>query len=585
MWTLFYALTIPLFIAVQLHGWIVAPIKSQSEITQVISSTTHEQEGISRIVKNYSTDVGINSDVANLAITEDDISANVEELYASTEDRVKEELGYIQEEMSDSEEEYLSDDEEKVDVEDESPKLLVSEKTESKPEISEDIVVYDYSAPKAVKKEAKVASSFNQSKNSAEVVGKYIAKNSKPRETEHSTSANGFMSTEDSQAQLQTVLTLNVSEASVQKHPLKDIFVTRAVDNERYYTDLLGEVDIEEPLSIASDIDFKLEGSQYVPTRMTVRLDPNATNYQSIPMVTQLDFSNMYTEFGLKGDYSAVLVKIDESVKETFVYEDVPKVLLNSNFARVSSIQDAQYVLFLGLLPGQVVMEFQVSDEIVKSSVFTEQNVITFLDLSARESMPIEIALFETLPFATKPSELLVNAEKIHSQYDDIWVEKVANNVYGFQKKWELSGITSMGLIQHGPNQFHFMLDKSKKQVLPSPESITHLLDVLELDDNLNNSCIVQLDLNKSVDRVNYWNDLVDETGRFQKKMVFNGDMYARFLDKDGVFYETASPETQRAYLVAEGEGKVHLQLEFSDGSVAYKEVNCLNSMYIIDEI
>jgi len=321
----------------------------------------------------------------------------------------------------------------------------------------------------------------------------------------------------------------------------------------------------------------------YMRTTVEIPLTGEYSNVE-VPLIDIKSLEKFLDENELSGYGGYYLVDLGDQFEDVEISNDKNKensyeyrAYLDENFKIVKSNKDFRYILFLGVIPGNIRVQYLGANRNETSKLtFVAPDEITFdiADAVPAHDLEFELMLKNTLGVQNVPLD--INTNKMMTFVGNHHPNKISSNKYSLNIPWSLKGNRTYIEVNHLSSSIFVGIDDSKKLELPSTEFVQEILRSLNLEELNNRECLVQLNFaNKEV---------VDVKVRGESAL---GPMTYEhsYLDKDGVFTRFLSPMTRKLFILGNEEGILPIQVEYSDGKKDYLRTYCSPGTYLLEQL
>ncbi|MBF0297507.1 MAG: hypothetical protein HQK51_02235 [Oligoflexia bacterium] len=317
-----------------------------------------------------------------------------------------------------------------------------------------------------------------------------------------------------------------------------------------------------------------LKNSQ-IPTNVSLVLSPGAFIY-SIPSFDIDSFSKFLDKNKIVGKGGFILVDLDEKTVDIDAdAEYEAKVYFNNDFKIVKSENDAQYLMLLGVTPGNRILSFKTYEgRTVKKVVHVSEDEILFESNAFVSKGAVEYDLYYNNLFERMKSNLNISAKKIkYFNENGKGTKKLGINHYEISNILLPIGTRVYTEFNHlRENIFVGRWDNGEIQ-LPSNEYINQIFNVHGIY-TLNGSCIIQINLDKRI-----------KSFMAEGKALEGLNLDIRFLNYDGSFTEMVSDLTNRIFIFGDTEGVVNFKVDYLDGTRDIVETYCSRDTYLVEQL
>ncbi len=344
-----------------------------------------------------------------------------------------------------------------------------------------------------------------------------------------------------------------------------------------------GSVLMEEKLSqekMIRTVAILKRGHAVTNTDLILEAGPSEV---TIPLVSDETFNELLAPYESRGPMGIVLVELDQSTVDVALDVPYSKVIRLDEKLKVTSAETYAYQLFVGVKAGNVLLSYKDTEGTVTSKIIhvheheltfemnfyerveNDQVVLLEEDLLGREKTPVIISEDNVKLFAKDKTSTKLN--------DHTYKTNVTKNLLGTRQYLEL-------LHQSEPVYVGFRDVRTIS--LPSENFMRFVLSKFE-GSRLGNRCLVQVNLTKEATKV----DVAPES------LGQSVQTHVQILDKDGKFYDSAGPKSEKIIVVGEGQGgeehgkdaKINVKITYQDGSVQFLGSYCSPNTYLVEQL
>lgn len=380
---------------------------------------------------------------------------------------------------------------------------------------------------------------------------------------------------------------LTIKASAVDLKSVKDVngFEVRFQDDQSLSMEDYGsgEVKINEVIAsrqMTRSITVLKRG--FIPTSTDVILEDVVAGV-SIPLIQEEVFNKEIEAFESRGAVGALLVELDDTTEIAKL--DVPfgKVITLDGNLRKTTRDDFRYQLFMGVQAGNGFLTYVGADGVkVSKIVHIHEREVTFDANFYDDAGTQKVTLLEEDLLGKEKSPLIIGSDSVKIFATDITGKKVNDHTYKMNfGKTHLGGRQYLELT-HQSEPIFVGLKENKTLSIPSERFMRYVLSNFE-GGNLGNRCLVQVNLSKTVSKVDVGSESVGS----------NLMTYTQMLDTDGKFYESASNKTEKVVIVGENQsgstanmdGRINIKVEYTDGSNEYLNTYCSPNSYLVEQL
>ena len=319
----------------------------------------------------------------------------------------------------------------------------------------------------------------------------------------------------------------------------------------------------------------------YYPLITDIVLE-NAIVNAKMPLFSLSSMNEILEKENLVGDGAHLLVELDANTEDAEIditkkYEQ--KIYLDKDLRVVDrENSDYNYVLFIGVDAGNAIVKYKkIDSEIITKLIYIEEGAV-YYDPNFYFESKSEIVSFYKEGLLSKCKSLI----NINSNDIDLWsdkeyfTKKESTNSLNIKNATYLLGSRKYMSVKYAGLREQLFVGRwgQEKLVLPTEQYINHILSKFQAPFS-QNSCVVQLNFSKKI-----------------REIYFNGqsagqamDMEINVLDRDGNFYKDFSEDSQRAFLLGQEEGAIHIKIKYADETEQYLHSYCNGSKYIVEQL
>jgi len=358
-----------------------------------------------------------------------------------------------------------------------------------------------------------------------------------------------------------------------------------ATDNNKVYDDLNeGKIEYKYSLNGYSGLlRATLVKNFYMRTTIEVPLTGEYSNVE-VPLIDIKSIESYIDKNELSGYGGYYLVDLGEYFEDVEISSDQntqnsyeQRVYLNEDFKIVKSAKNYRYILFLGVIPGNVRVQYLGANRTEASKItFVAPDEITFDVATAQPSHEItfDLTLKNTLGVQNVPLDL--DTQKMKTFVGNMNPTKVASGKYVLNIPWATKGSRTYVEVNHLNSPIFVGIDGNNKLELPSLEFVQEILRSFSIDELHSNECLVHINFDKK--------EVVNVKVRgesSQGPMTFEQS----FLDKDGVFTKYVSPMSSKLFLLGNEEGIFPIEIEYANGKKDYLRTYCSPGTYLLEQL
>ncbi len=415
---------------------------------------------------------------------------------------------------------------------------------------------------------------------------------SKASRSEDGKRSNGFL-VSDTDEQVSGCLSQNVMEeevkgeysisvSSVNGHSNRDLtnFQVRFQDNLDDIKEDFGTGVVKFDYSISTKMNARrglVLSSNHYPTATDIVID-GRINKADIPLFTRKYFERILDKYALRGFGAHILVELDDRTEDLDLdiknkYEK--KFYLNKSFKIVNrGDSDYLYVLYIGVDPGNIKMNFRdIDNNIISKIIHGVEGEIYFEPNMYKEANRERVEFYNEGLLSNCKSFLNISPEKIRSWNNSHYrVSKETLNKVTLKNMKYSMGARKYLELNHLEEKIYMGFWGNNKLEVPEEDYIEHALSYF---DTRGGECVVQLNLTKKVK--DYYITGISKNQGIRTNV--------KMLDSDGKFYDEIGEQTKRIFILGEEQGIFNILLEYVDGSTQYLNSLCSTNTYFVEQL
>lgn len=314
----------------------------------------------------------------------------------------------------------------------------------------------------------------------------------------------------------------------------------------------------------------------HYPTTMDFVFEGGSARY-SIPVFEKDKFNSLVNELDVPALGAHLLVELDDMTEDVELDIDTKydaKVFLDKSFNRIDrNTSEYVYIMFVGVNAGNTIINFKdrrhrVTNKIVHLSakeIYYEPNF--YAQVSSDN-----IAFFEEGLRTKCPGLLNIEANDIRAWSFEGKITKKSLNTYRIEKMLYPLGTRKYFELNHLEKSLYVGKWSEEEIVVPDAEYADNILNNFDVAAG---ECLVQLNVTKSIKQLHH--NGMDANGHSQ--------VWVRFLDQDGSFYENVSDKTNRIFIHGERQGIINIKLDYTDGSSQFIQTYCSGDTYLVEQL
>lgn len=459
-------------------------------------------------------------------------------------------------------------------------------------QMANDFIAFDYpaSAPEQSKEVAQVAPT---KKEEAKAAALFEVKNNSPKAKPVTTqndknkkvasaSEMEVMTTQKTKSQSIVMSIQAIASNLVKNKDVKNFEVRFQDDLAEIYEDFgAGEVLLSTHVQGIMNRSMVLLKRGYAPTNTDLIIESNSK--VTLPLIEEEVFNALMDKHNKNSSQGALLVDLDEDTDSAYIdAEFSEEILLDHNLKRAKD-ENFRYKLFLGVNAGNIFLTYKHFDGSTTAKiVHIHEREITFDANLYEEINKQQVSLYEEGLLAKELSPLIIKGDQVRVFASDEVASKLNQNTYKIKKKRGLLGERQYLEVNHLSEPVFAGYRNNTKIVLPSEDFINFVLSKFE-DRRLGNRCIIQVNLNTSVANFHVG---AESAGS-------NLMTSTQILDKDGKFYDSVGPKSNKIIIMGENhgpleqaqDGKVNIKIDYLDGSSQFVTSYCSPNTYLVEQL
>ncbi len=389
---------------------------------------------------------------------------------------------------------------------------------------------------------------------------------------------------EDDEVSKMTIHALHTEFGKGIQDPVHNFSMYSATDNNKVYEDYNeGKIEYSYSLSGYSGVlRATLVKNFYVRTTIEAPLTGEFSNVE-VPLIDVKSLEDYLDKNELSGYGGYYLVDLGEYFEDVEISNDKnveasyeQRIYLNEDFKIVKSGKDYRYILFLGVIPGNIRVQYLGSNRTEASKItFVAPDEITFDIATAMPSHEVifDLTLRNTLGVQNVPLDL--DTQNMITFVGEQSPTKISAGKYSLNVPWGTKGSRTYLEVNHLSSPIFVGLDGNNQLELPSIEFVQEILKSFGIDQLHANECLVHVNFAEK--------EVVDVKVRGESAL---GPMtYEQmFLDKDGVFTRYVSPMSNKLFILGNEEGIFSMQIEYADGKKDFLRTYCSPGTYLLEQ-
>jgi hypothetical protein len=310
---------------------------------------------------------------------------------------------------------------------------------------------------------------------------------------------------------------------------------------------------------------------------VNIELSSDEVNETAVPMLNALSIEEVLIKKKVEGDGGLLLVKLSpEILSMNLDKKPQLQIALNQNLKAIKDESKASYVLYVGIIPGNVMVTLKTENGLINYLTNVNANELTYdaQSFSTKEKLKLELYNEELMSRSTTPLNLM--NEELVSFATAKSSSKLTLNSYEFSDELLKTDTQNYFEVKKGEMDLFFGYKNNSKIILPSPTYQDEIMKVLGLK-NPEESCVIQVNLkeNKKLNSVRNLAYTTDGTESF--------NLVA--LDKDGSFGDDISDTTSKIFFKGDHQGSVKIEMNYTDESLESFQTFCSQGVYLVEQL
>ena len=246
---------------------------------------------------------------------------------------------------------------------------------------------------------------------------------------------------------------------------------------------------------------------------------------------------------------------------------------LNKNLKTTDSRKKAKYILFAGVRPGNIVLQYLFKDKSIGEKILSVFSGEVFYDHSKFiEKREYNFSLWKKDILSGEIESLNLPRENIRYLSREIYAQRKEGNNYKIElPKKSLSMRNYIRVVENSEVFFLGFNSFRKDFVLFDSDFISKVIK--KLDVVIPNACLIQLSFSKEVNNIQIESNLRGENSFFQKL----------FVNSDEEISQKLKFLTQNIFLSSNSEGEFSARAYYQDGSSELIQTYCSPGTRLIE--
>lgn len=310
-----------------------------------------------------------------------------------------------------------------------------------------------------------------------------------------------------------------------------------------------------------------------IPTRVELNL---ADQGIVVPLINEEGIQKYLQKRGLDIVGNLVMSAIDNSISDVELDSEYQaKIFLTKNLKTLTTKDGADYVLFLGVKTGNVLLKYLLANkESAQKIIYVGDGEMYFENPDFVSGQRELYTLTTRSLLGKKIKELNIDAGMVSFFGSKSSSKKRALNAYELKAPEMIYGTRKYLEFKHLGSTLFMGVNNSTELEVPSEDFIGKVLEVNQLSD-LGERCMVQINLSRDIRDI--------KIGGKNR----SGEMFVEttYLDRDGNFSRENSELAEKVFIVGDLEGIFNTRMEYTDGSVEFLKTYCSEGSYIVEEL
>lgn len=384
------------------------------------------------------------------------------------------------------------------------------------------------------------------------------------------------MSTQNKEAKLRlTALKVELNQGKGKQ--LQNFEYELAYDaSERLYDQGSGEVNWATSLhSHLAVIDGRVVHKDTIRTRSALPISEGLLEAE-IPTFSIDSFEKFLAQEKLKGEGGFLLIDVQNNVQQTLLDADFEKsFFLDTNFVKTANVQEARYHLYVGVAPGNVLVNYLLKDgKQAQRVLFVGLDEMTFDPAEFIAERVKKVALYEQKLFGSELSDLQLNPSEVRYFNTKNTAQLQGLNFYEITRPTLPLGMREY--LEVGTKRDALFVGgwESSKLEVPALDFRDAVLNAQGLSE-LGASCLVQLNFSKKIKDIH----VSAEAG--------GGPMNISqtYLGRSGEFSTDYDETTARAFFMGSEQGVINYRVNYLDDTSDTFQSYCSLGSYLVEQL
>ena len=314
----------------------------------------------------------------------------------------------------------------------------------------------------------------------------------------------------------------------------------------------------------------KVTNYRGIPTNVEI---PNDGEMHYVPVLTYDGIAEYVEKNQIEAIGGYVLIELSDSFDDIEVDEKyTKKVFLSEKFKTVSSIEDARFVLFIAVAPGNVTIKYKIGNRSLSTIRLVLEDEITYDSREATSNKTELLTVNYRLPMGTKPVEMDIEDMKFEAFMTPTQLSRIGTNGIKASSEFKLRNTKSyFQIFSQGFN--YFVSPENKKEIeIPTTDLNKIIFGRIGLG-SLENSCMVTVETNGKIQ--GFKASLATASGT-QGLNIYS-------LSENGQINYEIDETTQKIILVGQDQGEIHYSMTDINGKKSNQKTYCSLGTYILE--
>lgn len=315
----------------------------------------------------------------------------------------------------------------------------------------------------------------------------------------------------------------------------------------------------------------------YVTTRVDLPLELGS--YGSlVPMISIHSMDKFLRDNKINDAGGFIIVDLDQEIIDVELdryYQQ--RIYFDSNFKQTEADDSARFVMFAGVKPGNVMLRYLAqSRQIIERVGLVVPDQILY-DLPIINSASTHsFGLYEMESLSLTPRELAISGRNIRAFNRKKTAVQESLNFYTLEFAESIIGARRYTEVDHLGTTFYVGHSGQDRLVVPGQGFLNEVLAFHQMD-RLERDCLIQVNLAKDKELFE-----VHMTGEGSNGPLVLDESY---LNRDGTVSIEATEFSTHAFVVGDMQGRIHMRLDYVDGSLDFVNSYCAAGAYLVEHL